>query len=145
VPIPFTDREMYRAWRANRLASIHDSPSNSHRLLLFYAVECGLKAVLMKRESVNCTSQLRAEVNEAQHNINKLLDALSAGQALKLPNQLNMKKINDGGSYRERTLNPGQINQMWRYGGREIDERDDEIEAQLVKIAQWIEGELGRS
>jgi hypothetical protein len=48
--IPFTDREIQRAWRTNLEASQVPSRNNAHRLLLFYAVECGLKAIIMKRE-----------------------------------------------------------------------------------------------
>jgi hypothetical protein len=114
VSIPFTDREMQRAWRDNRSASEQVSRSNSHRLLLFYAVECGLKAILMKRKSINCTNHC-AEIADAQHNINKLLDALCVGQSLKLPKRLKMEKIFDKGTKQEREVDAGQINQMWRY------------------------------
>jgi hypothetical protein len=122
--IPFTDREMQRAWLANLQAYQHiSSRSNPHRLLLFYAIECGLKAVLMKRRSVNCTSHCQ-EIIEAKHNINKLLDALSAGQSLKLPNYFNMTQINDKGVKQARKLDPGKVNQMWRYGGRALETID---------------------
>lgn len=105
----------------------------------------------MKRQSATCTNHC-TEIADAQHHINKLLDALSAGQNLKLPNQLSMSAITDKGSKRERLLNSGQINQVWRYGGKvisEIDENrnsvsriDDDLEKQLFKIIHWIEGEL---
>jgi len=151
VSIPFTDREMYKAWRANLQASLHTSRSNSHRLLLFYAVECGLKAVLMRRRSITCTKDC-AEITEAQHNINKLLDILCAGRALKLPDQLVISKIKVNGIYQERLLNPGQINQIWRYGGAIAGSKsevglpcnDVSVEQQLLQIVKWIEGELGQ-
>ena len=148
--IAFTDRELRRAWQANFNASIHSNRSNAHRLLLFYAVECGLKAVLMKRQGVNCTTHCQ-EIIEAQHNINKLLDALSAGQVLKLPNRLNMTPIKDGGQRQERILDSGKINQMWRYGGQlNINYKsndsniltDEKLERQLIQISEWIRGEL---
>jgi hypothetical protein len=151
--VTFTDREMQKAWQVNLQASMHTSRSNAHRLLLFYAIECGLKAVLMKRKSVTCTNHCR-EFSEAQHDINKLLDILSAGQALKLPNHFNMSPVNDKGSKHDRKLNPGKINQMWRYGGKVIEKldssgstisfTDEDIEQHLNKISQWIEGELRR-
>ncbi|MFM7448715.1 MAG: hypothetical protein ACKO24_08970 [Leptolyngbyaceae cyanobacterium] len=149
----FTDREMQRAWQANLQASINSTPSNAHRLLLFYAIECGLKAVLMKRRAMTCTNHCR-EFTEVQHDINKLLDILSAGQALKLPSQFNMSPVNYRGSKYDRRLSPGKINQMWRYGGKVIEKLDDsgmtsrftdeDIEQHLIKISQWIEGELRR-
>lgn len=151
VAVTFTDREMQRAWQTNLQASMHSARSNAHRLLLFYAIECGLKAVLMKRRSLTCTDRCK-EFSEAQHDINKLLDILSAGQALKLPNQFNMSPVNDKGSKHDRKLNPGKINQMWRYGGKVIAKLDDsvstigftdeDIEQHLIQISRWIQGEL---
>jgi hypothetical protein len=153
MAVLFTDREMQRAWQSNLKASIQDTRSNSHRLLLFYAVECGLKAVLMKRGSVTCTRYCK-EINKCQHDINKLLDALGAGQKLKLPSRFNMNSINERGSKQERKLDPGKINQMWRYGGKVIDAidesgnsvslTDEHLEERLTEISRWIQRELER-
>jgi len=144
--IPFTDREMQRAWRINLQASNQTSRTNAHRLLLFYAIECGLKAILMKRQSVNCSSDCR-EIGEAQHNINKLLDALSAGKSLKLPSQFHIDPINIKGLKQERKIDPGTINQMWRYGGTMVDKNltDQDLETHLTKISDWIQKELDHS
>jgi hypothetical protein len=151
--IPFTNREMQRAWRENLIASaafIQVKRNNAHRLLLFYAIECGLKSVLMKRKSVTCTNHCD-EIGEAQHDINKLLDALGAGNQLKLPSQLSMAPIKDKSSKDERKLESGKINQMWRYGGKieETTDRDGtlikndaDLEQYLIKISDWIKQEL---
>lgn len=151
--IPFTNREMQRAWKENLVASeafIQIKRNNAHRLLLFYAIECGLKSVLMKRRSVTCTNHCD-EIGEAQHDINKLLDALGAGNQLKLPNQINMAPIKDKSSKDERKLESGKINQMWRYGGKieETTDRDGtlikddaDLEQYLIKISDWIKQEL---
>jgi hypothetical protein len=145
--VTFTDREMTRAWRENLKASSHTSRTNAHRLLLFYAVECGLKAVLMKRQSVTCTNHCMG-INEAQHNINKLLDDLMAGKSLKLPTQFNMTPINEkNGVKQERSLSPGQINQLLRYGGKieqPINFKEKDLENRLIEITKWIEGELNQ-
>lgn len=149
--VPFTDREMQRAWRDNLQASKHTSRTNAHRLLLFYSIECGLKAVLMKRMAVNCTS-LCGQIADAQHNINKLLDYLSAGKSLKLPTQLQMAPIKIQGVDTERKLDAGKINQAWRYGGSLMQlstsasnatkVEDDLIEKHLMQISEWIQREL---
>ncbi|HAG84678.1 MAG TPA: hypothetical protein DCL61_26890 [Cyanobacteria bacterium UBA12227] len=143
--IPFTDQEMQNAWRQNRAASNHTSRTNAHRLLLFYAVECGLKAILMRRQGIKRTD-LCPTIAEAQHNINKLLDSLGAGGALSLPKEIVMKQIKDTrNNKKDRKLNPGQINQMWRYGGCCIkDPKDQDVEKKLLEIVKWIEGELDR-
>jgi hypothetical protein len=149
--VPFTDREMQRAWKDNLNASKVVRRTNTHRLLLFYAVECGLKAVLMKRNAASCTSHC-IEIGKAQHNLNHLLDTLGAGRTLKLPSQFNMNDINDKGLKRERKLDPGKINQAWRYGGtitsminennQRVSLTDKDLEAYLDKISDWIKRAL---
>lgn len=143
--IIFTDRELHRAWRENKKASFVINKTNAHRLLLFYAVECGLKAVLMKRESKNRTDLCAEKFEQAQHNINRLLDFLGADSSLKLPSQLKMSTISKN---RERKFPPGDINQMWRYGGK-CEGTDDlnikydkDIEIKLLELCKWIEQEL---
>lgn len=141
--IPFTDRELEKAWRENKSASEKIPRSNAHRLLLFYAVECGLKAILMRRQSKN-RSDLCTDISECQHDVNKLLDCLSAGRNLKLPAQLSMKPIKGKNGNDERKFTPGDINQMWRYGGccTTTGITDQDLEKKFLEIVTWIDGEL---
>ncbi|MDF5721363.1 MAG: hypothetical protein PUP91_12975 [Rhizonema sp. PD37] len=141
--IPFTDREIEKAWRENKLASQKIPRTNAHRLLLFYAVECGLKAVLLRRQGKN-RSDLCSEISECQHDVNKLLDCLSAHQSLRLPSQLGMKPIKGKSGNDERKFTPGDVNQMWRYGGccGVFDITDEDLENKLLEIVKWIDGEL---
>lgn len=77
---------------------------------------------------------------------------MSAGQALKLPNQFNMSLINNKGSKLERKLDPGKINQVWRYGGKvenkingngnSVKLTDQDLESKLTQISEWIKKEL---
>jgi hypothetical protein len=145
MAIPFTDREMEKAWRENKNASHKTPRTNAHRLLLFYAVECGLKAILMRRKDKKRTD-LCKDLAECQHDVNKLLDRLYAGESLKLPSQLRMKPIKGKNGHEERKFTPGDVNQMWRYGGCcEIAEiTDQNLEKKLLEIVQWIDGELNR-
>ena len=148
MSIPFTDREMEKAWRENK--SVFDNSSekqrkNPHRLLLFYAVECGLKATLMRRAGKRRTD-LCQEIHECQHDLNKLLDYLGARKDLRLPSQLSMKQIKVRNGYDERKFTPGDLNQMWRYGGccAADDITDENLEKKLLEIASWIDEELSR-
>ena len=138
--IPFTDIELQKAWRENQGAAKVGTRTNAHRLLLFYSVECGLKAVLLKRQSKDCTDSC-PELVEVQHDINKLLDKLAAGEKLKLPPQLGMKPLKNN---QERKFSCGEINQMWRYGGCCENIKDGELERKLLDILSWIAQELQR-
>ncbi|MFN5955112.1 MAG: hypothetical protein ACK6A9_15295 [Dolichospermum sp.] len=159
--ITFTDREMQRAWRENSSAYHNHNRvrTNAHRLLLFYAVECGLKAVLMKRKNVSRTD-LCPEI--FGHDINKLLEGLYPGnnslQMWKLPEQLFIQDIQDNSHVKikqERQLTPDNINQIWRYGGKFILKKDESenkrekitdenIEEKLLNIVELIKKELQR-
>lgn len=147
MAIPFTDREIERAWRENKfvyMASAKEQRKNAHRLLLFYAVECGLKAILMRRQDITRTD-LCANIYEFQHDINKLLDYLGVKGDVRLPPQLSMKKLRKNSGYDERKFSAGELNQMWRYGGCcSTGATDEELEKKLLEIAVWIEGELKR-
>lgn len=146
--IPFTDREIEKARRDNWSASCKTPRSKAHRLLLFYAVECGLKAVLMKRGKPRTNrTDLCIDIAQCQHDVNKLLDCLSVGNNLKLPAQVTMKPIKGkSGKNDERKFTPGEVNQMWRYGGCSslADTSDEELENKLLEIVKWIDGELKR-
>ncbi|NMG59899.1 hypothetical protein E1H12_15575 [Geitlerinema sp. P-1104] len=147
MAVCFTDRELRRAWE-NNLQAFQESASksNAHRLLLFYAVECGLKLALMKREGASCTADC-PQLLDIQHDINALLDALKTGRDYNLPKSLSMGFVRINQKRRERKISPGQINQMWRYGGHlHTNSRDSssfqsdiDIEKALLKICQWLE------
>ena len=153
MAIPFTDKEMKKAWGGNLSASQISPRTNAHRLLLFYAVECGLKAVLMARQETRRTN-LCKDIKECGHNINKLLSLLGAGGSLRLPPEIFIQEIFDTRNNKEeRKLNPGQINELWRYGGKviaivnkdgKIKANDEYIENKLLEISKWIAGELER-
>ncbi|MGK7880073.1 MAG: hypothetical protein AB4060_08235 [Crocosphaera sp.] len=142
--IPFTDREMQKACRQNKSA-YHNATikTNAHRLLLFYSVECGLKAVIMKRKRKNRTD-LCQEIGQSKHDINKLLSSLRVSRDYMLPKKLSMKHLKTPRREdEERTFTSGKINQMWRYGGCSENIKDHEIEDKLLNIVKWIEQELG--
>ncbi|EFA73474.1 hypothetical protein CRD_01283 [Raphidiopsis brookii D9] len=155
MTIIFTQREMQKAWRNHFFAyktatSICKNNNNAHRLNLFYAVECGLKAVLMRRQRQNRTD-LCQDITECQHDINKLLDRVHAGQLLKLPKISISEIVDTKGNPIDRKINSGQINQVWRYGAEVIkiveddriqDATDGDIENRLLKISKWIQTEL---
>jgi len=148
--IPFTDREMRNAWRQNLAASQVEPRTNVHRLLLFYAVECGLKAVIMETELLTRTDEKCRSgqvISDFGHNINGLLDYLSIGSKtprvrLKNTKIKPIKKHKTSKYKEERTVSPQDINQMWRYGGKSVDVSDEKIEQKLLEINQWIEEKL---
>jgi len=92
--VPFTDRELVRAWRelsVVAMPALGSSRKNPHRLLLFYAVECGLKAVWLKRQ--NRALFDREDIDRTGHNLRQLLKELKVGSNLALPENLRLPAV----------------------------------------------------
>ena len=158
--IPFTDKEMEKAWLRN-ISAYYKTPqphTNAHRLLLFYAVECGLKAIFMKKKRCPRTDlDLCQEIIECGHNINDMLDCVEAQGDLKLPEirieDIPDKRNNKKNKQEKRRLDSGQINQIWRYGANiigiitkkeEKPQTDEYIENKLLEISKWVAKEIDK-
>ncbi|MCI5147403.1 MAG: hypothetical protein D3923_18200, partial [Candidatus Electrothrix sp. AR3] len=115
--IPFTDREMERAWRENLSASNRSVRTNALRLLLFYAVECGLKAIIMRRYGRrNCRTDYCPEIGTAQHDINKLLDTLNVNVQLRLPHKIRMRNLSASRKSKEKQYDCLCKGERWLLG-----------------------------
>lgn len=141
--IPFTARELKRAWR--ELSDIATLPvghtrKNPHRLLLFYAVECGLKAVWLKRNSRLIFD--REDIDQIGHDLRHILKELRVGDGLSLPAQLHLKPITRNEKPAPRNGDITILHQAWRYGGECTSPSDQHCEVQLQKVLDWIQGEL---
>ncbi|ELQ6329425.1 hypothetical protein RFI20_001781 [Klebsiella pneumoniae] len=139
--IPFTNRELVRAWRSSLDVSKSEQRTNPHRLLLFYAIECGLKATYLKQ--INKTVIDSDIAQQFSHDINKLCEKLSINSSFMLPQSLRMKDCKVDSKDVTRTCSPSEINQIWRYGGT-LDgvENDIFLEGKLEKLNEIIEKEL---
>lgn len=141
--IPFTDRELKRAWRELSSISLPGSGEqrkNPHRLLLFYAVECGLKAVWLKRQNRRLFD--RSDIDRTGHDLRQVLKELRVGSALSLPGNLQLAPLSVGGNETPRNGDISILHQAWRYGGECVGPTDHDCEAQLQNVLNWIQGEL---
>lgn len=141
--IPFTDRELKRAWRelsAVALPAAGAKRNNPHRLLLFYAVECGLKAVWLKRQSRDLFD--REDIDKTSHNLRQMLKDLKVGAELSLPENLQLQPVMQGGVQQPRNGDISILHQAWRYGGKCAAPTDNYCEHQLEQVLNWIQGEL---
>ncbi|WP_253771577.1 hypothetical protein [Goodfellowiella coeruleoviolacea] len=126
-------RASYVAHRdaADRLAG-----DNSGYLLLFYAVECGLKSAWLKRQGLRGTSDLPAHLRS--HNLRELAKALRLG-------------AEDMVLFRDCTLHASrpekvrhdELHQVWRYGARLESNDQKKAVAGLTRLVEWCRSELG--
>ncbi len=148
--IDFTLRELKCAWRqAGSAFEAADNKTNAHRLLLFYAVETGLKAILLKRESKQDSRKSKQdpedkfpknEFSDFQHDLNKLMAHLRVGAYLHLKTEISLDDLNH--PKKPRKSKYSELNQIWRYGAKAKKPTDAELESQLLAIQEWIKGEL---
>ncbi|MCX8517959.1 MAG: hypothetical protein ORN29_07855 [Rhodoferax sp.] len=139
--LPFTQRELTKAWRQLRDASFSSTRNNAHRLLLFYSIECGLKAVWLKRQSKTLFES--HDILKTGHNLKQILKGMSVSTSL--PVNLNMASVTN----QKNMSIPRQgaidvLHQIWRYGGTLVAPPIDDtgMENELEKICQWIAKEL---
>jgi hypothetical protein len=108
--------------------------------LLFYAVECGLKAVWLKRQSrklFDC-----GDIDDKGHNLRQLLKDLKVGASLSLPENLQLQSVSRNGDNQARNGGISILHQAWRYGGQCTSPTDQDCEDQLQQVLNWIQGEL---
>lgn len=142
--VPFSDRELKRAWR--ELSTISTSlqssdRQNPHRLLLFYAVECGLKAVWLKHHNRTLFDQ--EDISKTGHDLRQILKDLKVGSdLLSLPPSIQLDPVKRDNKQVPRNGDISILHQAWRYGGKCKTPTDHDCEIQLLKVLDWIRGEL---
>jgi len=140
--ISFTDRELRKAWRENLEASQNNNQTkNPKNLLLFYATECGLKAVVLKNDGNSLTDE-SSIIKDAGHNLKELMRYLHIDGQFKLPRYLELNSVRRKGKKQERGAAIRDLNQVWRYGGKLPLEINEQIEEKLTEINDWIKESL---
>jgi hypothetical protein len=109
-------------------------------LLLFYAVECGLKSIWLKQNKLQTTEQIPDPtlLSKDGHNLDRWVKELkiSARQVSATPD-FHLEK---GGS----SLNIEKAHQAWRYGIRIKPEDERVLFEWLNSICNWIKENINR-
>jgi hypothetical protein len=106
-------------------------------LLLFYSVECGLKASMLRRFNLRSTAQLPPDLR--RHDLHRL------AKELRLPPALcdRMQRSCPSQSGQGPSVSFGDLHQAWRYGhALQKDEEEKAIQV-LRELRNWCQGELG--
>jgi hypothetical protein len=121
-----TRRELEKACR---LHAKHSDPTDvdARRLALTYAVECGLKAMILKNYNVEASNRLRAAAG-FQHDLNEGLEKL--GAPLQLRVRRGMTKQTS-----PQTVAAGQLHEAFRYG---VALNSYEVIEDLKTVHKWI-------
>jgi hypothetical protein len=109
--------------------------STSERLLLFYAVECGLKALIMQSRRIDNYLDLPEELQIA-HDIREGLKAVYAPAKLQVRTVMTNHRQDP-----QETVLPEHLHQVFRYGIPIEAEAD--VAADLQRVMEWLKERLG--
>ncbi len=128
-------KQLCRAYGVHRDASKQLGDGPSAKLLLFYSVECGLKAEILRRRSLRDTSQLDLR----DHDLRKL------AKELRLPPALckGFKEHYQQQKENSKAVAPHELHEAWRYGAVLRDHDDAEAVATLRRLDAWCAETLG--
>ncbi|MDA8370762.1 MAG: hypothetical protein M0026_12985 [Nocardiopsaceae bacterium] len=104
-------------------------------LLRFYAVECALKAALLRRENKRSTADL--EKRDRSHDIRALAIRLKLPRH-EIDSLVNCRLKPDG-----RPVASAELHEAWRYGAALQDEDQKRMEAALLALLTWARKEPG--
>lgn len=115
------------------------SVGQSANLLLFYAVECGLKAAYLGKRGINAKGTQALPERLRSHDIRKLAKELKIGACVSA--QLSpCRRRHDPAT----TVQHQELHQAWRYGAS-LDQVDEgRAVSALGNLSDWCKGEHGR-
>jgi hypothetical protein len=111
-----------------------DKDADTAALLLFYAAECGLKAIHMQRHNLKTTSDARGSVDCAEdygHRIDKLINDLRIPKSI-VSGAPSIMLVRTGDSAKVKHLH-----EAWRYG--EKIKATETIFEWLSSIVKWVD------
>lgn len=114
---------------------VRKDPASGH-LLLFYAVECGLKSVYLRRNRLQRTDQIPPELQEKGHDLARWVKELRLPAAI-VQAGVEFRLTRDGSRYRIE-----MAHQAWRYGVAMEEDDEAMLLEYLRNIQNWIQEAL---
>lgn len=124
--------------RAREERNGQNDPSNN--LLLFYAVECGLKAVLLRRRNLRTLREIKTDNAEGLgHDLAYYVKELRISAAT-----VSLKGAYRLGGRQSGSCAVRDVHQAWRYGVRMDPGDEGQLVNGLVRLTDWVREELRR-
>ena len=125
-------RGLKQAFNAHKVASQKTQGISSY-LLLFYAAECGMKSVWLKRNKLTTTNDIADStlLSPDGHNLNRWKKELRISASI---GNAPAFSLAGGGA----DLEVAKAHQAWRYGIRMNADKEKELVEWLEKIYNWI-------
>jgi len=155
--IPTDYRKLQNAFRQHKLAvekagEVEEKDRAPYNLLLFYAVECGLKSIYLKRNGSpkKGTKPDSTPIEEIGHDLILLAKKLGLAKRLAKKPDLNHQKTEET-ELTFRSLRQGEISgpwgikkihEAWRYGVKIDYDDEQEIIKRLKELCIYIQTQL---
>lgn len=123
-----------KAYAGHRDARAGLPAGQSAHLLLFYSVECGLKAAMIHRRGIRGANQL--ESRERGHDVRQLAKALRLSRQL-LVDLRDCRKRSDGSA-----VAVHELHEAWRYGTSLETAGENQVVGGLEALNNWCRDEL---
>jgi hypothetical protein len=138
-----TRRNFEDAYRYHRKVSDipQDQRSVSHVLLLIYAVECGIKALLMRNMKAKSWDDLQVNgvCGNSGHDLAEGLKGLGLSARLTVSRRRTVRD-RDG---RQEDVPPPRLHEACRYAIPLEDPDFDQMQGQLEQVLAWLKTQLG--
>lgn len=128
--------ELWRAFHLHR-ASASAGESESHSLLLFYAAECGLKAVWLRRNQKLSSEQFPEALAKHGHDLSLWLKELRVGATVRPAPVVRVHRDNHA-------LSIAEVHEAWRYGVRMRSEDESRLRSWLTRVCAWVQEAMYR-
>jgi hypothetical protein len=126
-------RHLRKAFQRHRQPGLEQKQSRI--LLLFYAVECGLKAAWLARSNLQDTSAMEARFKDQGHDLRLWAKELRLPAAI--ANSRTHFRLRDGSCHGLEVAH-----QVWRYGVDMDPADEDALEGWLEQVWEWAKEEL---
>jgi hypothetical protein len=112
----------------------------SFRLLLFYAAECGLKRVWLRRNNLQTTTHIsdRSLWGKDGHNLARWI------KELRLPASIAQPAPSFRLAKEAKSWDVEKAHQAWRYGVRMQNDDETILVTWLEQLCQWVKEEMNR-
>ncbi|NEP10040.1 MAG: hypothetical protein F6K14_07430 [Symploca sp. SIO2C1] len=131
--------QLRQAFNAHLCAS-RQTQGMSSNLLLFYAAECGIKSVWLRRNRLHTINDISDQtlLSKDGHNLDRWRKELriSASQVSQAPHF----RLASGGS----NLDIEKAHQAWRYGIRMKSQDEKDLVKWLENLCDWIKENINR-
>lgn len=124
--------ELSRAYREH-IATATAGTSSTHYMILFYAVECGIKSIYLTRNRVNTTDKLPSHLS-GTHDLDKWIRELRLPAFIANRAKVQFFLERDGTSW-----SISEAHQVWRYGCKMNSTDEVAFVTWLNKINNWIQ------